>query len=180
MIGIYYSLLFALQEYINNAGYSKNDIFKSAETVYVFSKGNTPKEIITFLKDLFIKAVDSIARLRQSRNRLDIQAICRYINENYMTGISLEETADHFHVTKEYLSKAFRDETKTKFTDYVTTMRIRKAYDLLCNYDAPIKDVAEMVGYVDLAHFHKNFKRILGKTPGEVKESLKNDKETSN
>ena len=36
-----------------------------------------------------------------------------------------------------------------------------------------------MVGYYDLAHFYKTFKKFYGKTPGELKNSLKIDNETT-
>ena len=77
------------------------------------------------------------------------------------------------------LSKAFKADRKEGFSEYVTSLRMKRAYELIVEFDTPPKDVGAMVGYFDLAHFYKTFKKHFGKTPGEVRESLKKDKTTT-
>ena len=176
MIGIYYALLFPLQKYVDTMGMEREDVFGKAGPQFVFSRDNTIAQMTEFINGLYNTVIDRAER--QQHSRLDIEAVCRYISENYTAGITLEHTADVFHVTKEYLSKAFKTARGEGFSEYVTSMRMKKAYELISEYDAPLKDVGAMVGYYDLAHFYKTFKKHFGKTPGEIKSRLKNNKET--
>lgn len=175
MIGIYYALLFPLQKYVETMGLSRSEVFGERGPSFVFSRDNSLKQMLDFLKELYCGAVRS-AEKQQQRTRLDVDAVCRFIQENYTQGVTLEQTADVFHVTKEYLSKAFKAHRQEGFSEYVTALRMKRAYELIVDYDAPLKEVGAMVGYFDLAHFYKTFKKYFGKTPGEVRESLKNDK----
>jgi two-component system response regulator YesN len=45
---------------------------------------------------------------------------------------------------------------------------MRKARELLMVYRLPIKEIGSMVGYVDVAHFYRTFKKHFGITPGEM------------
>lgn len=175
LIGLYYMLLSSLQKYIETMKLSKDDIFKDKKTVYVFSRDNTLEEMLDFVCEMYLTAIQKIDKQIRQRSHLDIEAVCRYLEEQYTQGITLEQTADVFHVTKEYLSKAFKAYKKEGFTEYVTALRMKRAYELITEYNAPIKDVGSMVGYFDLAHFYKTFKKYFGKTPGEVRDRLKND-----
>lgn len=179
MVGIYYALLFPLQKYVETMGLNRCEVFGRRGPSFVFSRDNSLKQMMDFLMELYCGAVHSVEKQQQQRTRLDVEAVCRYIQENYTQGVTLEQTADVFHVTKEYLSKAFKAHCKEGFSEYVTALRMKRAYELIADYDAPLKEVGAMVGYFDLAHFYKTFKKFFGKTPGEVRDSLKNDNATT-
>ncbi len=179
MIGIYYAMLFALQKHIDSVGANREDVFGAKGPTFVFSRDNTLRQMIDFIQDLYCSVMRYLEKQQQQRSRLNIDAACRYIQGCYIHGVTLEQTADEFHVTKEYLSKAFKADRKEGFSEYVTSLRMKRAYELIVEFDTPLKDVGAMVGYFDLAHFYKTFKKHFGKTPGEVRESLKKDKTTT-
>lgn len=179
MIGIYYAMLFALQKHIDSVGANREDVFGAKGPTFVFSRDNTLRQMIDFIQDLYCSVMRYLEKQQQQRSRLNIDAVCRYIQGCYIHGVTLEQTADEFHVTKEYLSKAFKADRKEGFSEYVTSLRMKRAYELIVEFDTPLKDVGAMVGYFDLAHFYKTFKKHFGKTPGEVRESLKKDKTTT-
>lgn len=179
MIGVYYSMLYPLQVHIESIGLSKNTAFGESEPIFVFSHGNTIKEMLDYLKELYINAINAIEEHQQNRERLNIDDVCKYVQQNFTRGITLEETADAFHVSKEYLSKAFKLIKKEGFTEYITSLRMQRAHNLITQYNVQIKEVCEMVGYVDLAHFYKVFKKHFGETPGEIRDGLKIDKTTT-
>lgn len=175
MIGVYYALLYPLQKYIDTIGAKRETALGEKEPIYVFSRDNTVEQMLLFVKNLYLNALRHVEKQQQQRTKLDIEAVCRYIKENYTQGITLEQTADVFHVSKEYLSKAFKAHMNEGFAEYITALRMKRAYELITDYHAQIKDVGAMVGYYDLAHFYKTFKKYYGKTPGEVRDSLKID-----
>lgn len=178
LMAIYYSLLLPLERYIQEMGSNKQEVFRGKNTVFVFSRENTLPDMIHFLEELYRTASEQILTQQKARTRLDIETVCQYIQKNYTRGVSLEETADRFYVTKEYLSKAFKQAKGEGFSEYITALRMNHAYKLITEYHAPLKEVGAMVGYLDQAHFYKTFKKYYGKTPGEVRDRLKNDNET--
>jgi len=178
LMAVYYSLLLPLERFIQEMGSSKQEVFYGKNTVFVFSRESTLPGMMQFLEELYRTAGEQILAQQRAKNRLDIDAVCQFIQANFAKGVSLEETADRFHVTREYLSKAFKQARGEGFSEYVTALRMEQAYRLITEYGAPLKEVGAMVGYLDQAHFYKSFKKYYGKTPGEVRGRLKNDKET--
>lgn len=178
IVGIYYTLTNILSSYINSCGYTIAEIFVDRNTSFVFSKQSTLETMLQFLYELFLVGIDKLEELQRNKNKLDIDRITRYIDENYCKGITLEETASRFYVSKEYLSKLFKQRIGESFSEYVTSKRMEKAKELICDLKLPLKDVSEMIGYIDLAHFYKVFKKYYGKTPGVMRDGLNIYKET--
>ena len=169
LISIYYMFTNILQRYIVGKRYKPAEIFREENTVFVFSAESSPASMMDFLTDLFLRAVSAVEELAKGRNRLDIARIQKYMEEHYKEGITLEGTANAFYVSKEYLSKVYKQAAGRGFTESVTALRMEKAKELLTEYKVPIKEAGEMVGYVDQAHFYKTFKKYFGVTPGEMK-----------
>ena len=173
IICIYYDLHNSLQHFIVNSGYSVQEIFKEEIISFVFSQECTLKESLDFIKNLYSTTLAKVSYLRKTRSRINIKQVENYIHHHYLTGISLEQTANRFFITKEYLSKVFKEETEMSFSDYVLTLRMEKAKELVVQSKVPIKDVGNFLGYSDLAHFYKVFKKYFGITPGEMQKRLK-------
>jgi two-component system response regulator YesN len=172
MVGIYYTLTNILNRYINSCGYTIGEIFGETNTSFVFGKQSTLEILLLFVYELYSIAIDKLEELQLNKNKLDIDRIAKYIDENYCNGITLEETASRFYVSKEYLSKLFKLRMGDGFSEYVTAKRMEKAKELICDLKLPLKEVSEMVGYIDLAHFYKTFKKYFGKTPGTMRDEL--------
>lgn len=173
MIGIYYALLFSLQRYVGTMGINRSEVFANMSTTFVFNRDTTIRQIVNHIEAMYCSVIDYLKK--QQHTRLDVEAVRKFIDENYTQGINLEQTADTFHVTKEYLSKTFKQSQGIGFSEYVTSLRMRQAYNLITSQQVQLKEVGAMVGYFDLAHFYKTFKKFFGKTPGEVRDSLKKD-----
>lgn len=168
MISIYFILINQLRRYIQSRDYKPEEIFGQKNTTFVFSGDSQPSEMMDFIIDLHLNALNRVHELMKSRHRLDISQVCKYLEENYTQGITLEQTAGRFYISKEYLSKTFKSTTGKGFSEYITALRMEKAKELLIKYRVPIREVGEMVGYVDQAHFYKTFKKYFGRTPGEI------------
>jgi two-component system response regulator YesN len=94
-----------------------------------------------------------------------------YIKTNYNKAITLEDVAREINVSPQYLSKLFKEETGENFIDYLTSIRIRIAKNLLEGDDLSIKEICYSIGYSDPNYFSRIFKKIAGVTPTEYKES---------
>ena len=99
-----------------------------------------------------------------------VQAALGYMRAHCADGhISLSDVADHVYVSQWHLSKLLNRETGQSFFDLLGGMRIDLAKRLLSDPARRIHEVAEAVGYLDVAHFSKSFKKHVGCTPGEYR-----------
>lgn len=101
-----------------------------------------------------------------------VNAALEYMRSHCAEHISLADVADHVYVSQWHLSKLINRHTGQSFFDLIGGMRIDRAKMLLADPAMRVHAVAEEVGYNDVAHFSKSFKRIVGKTPGEYRASL--------
>ena len=179
MIGLYYGLMEQLQKYISESGYSEEDLLTPEETSFVFCGETQISALLQKISSMYIHAANRVFKLIHERNRLDIRQVESYVKNRFSDtgGVSLEETAARFFVSKEYLSKIFKLSVGEGFSDFVASLRMAKAKELILRGVA-LKDVSSMTGYLDQAHFYKSFKRFYGITPGEMQKSLKNDSKT--
>ena len=122
---------------------------------------------------LYLEGLNSriYERIQQSKNsdiRL-IQTIKKYIHDNYATKITLDDIANHVHMSSSYVGILFKKETGINYTDYLTQVRIENAKAYLKDIRYNISEVAMIVGYNDVKHFAKKFKSLVGVTPNEYK-----------
>ena len=101
-----------------------------------------------------------------------VQAALQYMREHCAEQhLSLNVVADHVYVSQWHLSKLLNRETGQSFFDLLGGMRIEQAKLLLADPSLRIHEVSEASGYADVAHFSKSFKKIVGCTPGEYRNS---------
>jgi len=134
------------------------------------AEGADAEAVVRELAERYARAVERIESFRKSKIRLVIDEVAAYIDERYADPISLESIAQRFYVSKEHLSRTFKQTTGINVSDYIVRRRIEKAKELLVSPGVSIKDTARMVGYPELAYFHRIFKKEVGVTPGEFRE----------
>jgi two-component system, response regulator YesN len=101
-----------------------------------------------------------------------IEKTCDYINANYMKEIRLEEMAEMVNYSSHYFSKMFKLYKKQNFIDYVTSVRVAKAKDLLSSSQLTIREIGSLVGYEDQNYFTRVFKRMENMTPSEYRDKI--------
>lgn len=94
-----------------------------------------------------------------------------YIEEHYAQKLTLQEVADKCYVSQWHLSKLINKYTGNTFYELLNNVRIEKAKALLNDPKLKIGDIVDMVGYSDAAHFSRVFKRILGVSANEYRNS---------
>ena len=95
-----------------------------------------------------------------------------YIEANYYRKVTLKDVADHIYVSQWHLSKLLNRHTGKSFSDLLNTVRINEAKELLKNPALKVGDVADEVGFLDIAHFSRVFKKITGMSANEYRNRL--------
>lgn len=106
-----------------------------------------------------------------------INSIHTYISAHYADEITLASIADVVHLSPYYISKLFKKTTGENFIDYLTSVRMERAMELLTSPDVRVYDVAEQVGYKSTKHFSQVFRNYTGKTPSEYRQIYYRDSE---
>ncbi|PPT94764.1 AraC family transcriptional regulator [Xanthomonas arboricola] len=93
-----------------------------------------------------------------------------HLGEHYAEPLSLGDLARQAHVSQSHLGFLFRDELGTPFKPMLQQLRIEKAKELLHRQrKLRITEVALKVGFGDLSHFEKSFRRLVGVSPREFR-----------
>lgn len=103
------------------------------------------------------------------------QNAVKYIEENYMEKLKLSDVADHVYVSQWHLSKILNQHVEKSFSDILNHARIEKAKELLREPSLRIGDIAEKVGFLDMAHFSRVFKKHTGFSANEFRNQMKSD-----
>ncbi|MDY6306373.1 MAG: AraC family transcriptional regulator [Oribacterium sp.] len=101
-----------------------------------------------------------------------VHEIALYLQEHMDENVTLEQVAEHFYMSKSYLTRVFRSVTGFSVIEYVTFLRVRKAQKLLRESDMPITDISSSLGFGNITYFEKVFKQTTGSTPGRYRKGL--------
>lgn len=136
------------------------------------------KEIksITSIKDLLHwadKMIDGfffiLKKQQVDSNKAVVDRVKRYLHDNYKKELTLIQAASEVHLSPAYLSRIFKQQTGTSFTEYLTKHRLQEAKKLLLNTDMTIDEVACKVGYNNNSYFTSVFKKYENLTPSEFR-----------
>lgn len=95
-----------------------------------------------------------------------------YIEENYSQKLKLSDVAEKTYVSQWHLSKLLNKHTGQNFSEILNSVRIEKAKELLKDPSLRIGDVAEVVGFLDIAHFSRVFKKQVGISANEYRNKI--------
>jgi len=98
-----------------------------------------------------------------------VENICTYIESHTGEDFSREDLASFVNFNSAYLSRLFKKETGMSLSDYIVKCRIEKAKSLLIQSTVKVADIAEIVGYYNISHFTKMFKKHTSLTPQDYR-----------
>ena len=95
--------------------------------------------------------------------------ICRYIEDQLETPLSLTNTAAHLRISPRTLSRLFRQHAKSSFHAYLLSRKMERAREMLEAKKHTLSEIAFALGFSDPAYFGKVFKKHFSVTPGKFK-----------
>jgi two-component system response regulator YesN len=121
------------------------------------------------LTEEIISQIDQLNQEKKLADKKPIRTAKQYIKEKYAQPITLEEVSNQIGFNATYFSSLFKKETGQNFLEYLTDTRIQAAKQLLADTNRSVIQVSEEVGYIDIKHFTKLFKKTTGLTPSEYR-----------
>jgi two-component system, response regulator YesN len=105
-------------------------------------------------------------------NSFIVNNAIQYIEKNYAHKLTLSEVAEKTYVSQWHLSKLLNKHMSQNFSEILNHVRIKEAQRLLKDPSLRIGDIAEMVGFIDMAHFSRVFKKIIGTSANEYRNKV--------
>ncbi len=114
----------------------------------------------------------SAAKLKVSETDVIVRAK-RYIAEHCEeSSLTLTEVAEYVGLNEKYFTNRFTKETGETFSAYLTALRMQKAKELLKTTTFKIYEISEMVGYRNVEHFNRVFKKENNITPAQYRKTM--------
>jgi 2-isopropylmalate synthase len=167
----YFNISYELTFYEEHSQ-SKGSSSKAVAYVGIISKGKTfwgvgiDPDIIRASIEALIVAVNKLEELGNSKScqAARMVEIMNYIQANYID-ITLEDLAEKFYLSKPYISKYIKEKSGITFGEMVKKIRMKKAKSLLKGSNMTVENIALSVGYQNVEHFNRLFKKAYNMTP---------------
>ncbi|MDD6788707.1 MAG: helix-turn-helix domain-containing protein [Lachnospira sp.] len=95
--------------------------------------------------------------------------ILQYLDHHFSDDITVAGVAEHFYLSRHYISHIFKQTTGRGIMEYVISRRINRAQMLLTESALPVGRIAQECGYSDFAWFSKQFRKVTGQTPTQFR-----------
>ncbi len=109
--------------------------------------------------------------IQLDHERMIITQAKQYIIEHLNDELTLAGVSNHVSLNPVYFSRLFKQETGQTYSDFVISLRMKRAMDYLKDPTIRVYEIGLLVGYRNAKHFQKLFKRFTGMTPSEYRES---------
>lgn len=130
---------------------------------------NSEQKLFDVTENFIRKTILDIETEKREKDIKPIRIVKKYIEENYMQDVSLNQLAEVVDMNASYLSSVFKKETGMTYSDYLTQCRIQNASKLLVETNMSINEIASRSGYQDSRYFSKQFLKQVGLKPSEYR-----------
>jgi two-component system response regulator YesN len=113
--------------------------------------------------------------LKEKHQNAKVAKVIEYIDDYYQKDLSLSEIAGMFDTNPSYLSDIFGRTTGQSFSQYLCTVRIDKAKQLLRYTNYTVETVSTRTGFSNYQHFVRSFKRVTGTTPSHYRSECREE-----
>ena len=163
---------FSVISFIKGLGCDTNEM-ESADTEEVLAEsGKNMESAIAYAKKMISQAIEIRDQNSGNKNRSILKTAVDFIDSHYMDEeISLNTVANVANVSSNHFSALFSQNMGQTFIEYLTTLRMNKAKELLRCTDMRSSEIAGEIGYKDAHYFSYLFKKTQGMTPSDYRKA---------
>ncbi len=122
-----------------------------------------------FLLSRLLIIDETLESVELNKDPGETKEIILYLYTNYMNKITIQELTEKFHINRTSLTERFREITGYPVMEYLIRLRLYLASKMLKETLLPVSEIIERVGFSDLTHFGRMFKKNFGYSPSEYR-----------
>lgn len=163
---------FSVISFIKGLGCDTNEM-ESADTEEVLAEsGKNMESAIAYAKKMISQAIEIRDQNSGNKNCSILKTAVDFIDSHYMDEeISLNTVANVANVSSNHFSALFSQNMGQTFIEYLTTLRMNKAKELLRCTGMRSSEIAGEIGYKDAHYFSYLFKKTQGMTPSDYRKA---------
>lgn len=163
---------FSVISFIKGLGCDTNEM-ESADTEEVLAEsGKNMESAIAYAKKMISQAIEIRDQNSGNKNRSILKTAVDFIDSHYMEeDISLNTVANVANVSANHFSALFSQNMGQTFIEYLTSLRMNKAKELLRCTGMRSSEIAGEIGYKDAHYFSYLFKKTQGMTPSDYRKA---------
>lgn len=147
-----------IDEYIEN-------IILKAYSAQEYWKADVMSEVLKLLVHIFTNYKSDSIPVPNTGITPIVQQAFSYVEKNYKNNFSIGDIAYSIGISESYFRHIFKEATKISPKKYINFVRCKKAQELIKEKKYSMSQIAEMCGFIDLAHFSKTFKKTMQVPP---------------
>lgn len=129
----------------------------------------TTVSIIDWLRQLEYGLCEAFKDDKQCHRHYLVDNCCKYIQEHLRERIVLQNIADTFGVSPNYIGQLFKKYMNIGVTEYITNLKINEAKRLLRDTNLKIYEISDYLGFESAFYFSKVFKKVTKKSPKDYR-----------
>jgi len=125
--------------------------------------------IAAYLTALFGKLLPHFPIVKSGFQRDNVLKILEYCTSHYKEDLTVDFVAKQLHLSRSCVSHIFSDRISMSFSDYINSLRLSEATDILKNREYSITEVANLSGFPTIRTFNRAFRKHYAMTPSEYR-----------
>lgn len=154
-------------------GQKQQQVEEILESIWKGYTGRLDSFLLEIKADLLKLLVILGRYFREETNRnsnhhshpIEVMRVIRYLDEHYKEKITVDELAKIANLSRSYFSCIFKDTTGKTLIEYITSLRLKHAAEMLCNSNWSISEICYESGFDSINHFNRVFKKEYGCSP---------------
>ena len=163
---------FSVLSFLNGLGCNTDEIEPEDTEEVLTESGKSMESAIAYAENVISRAITLRDQNSGNKNRSILKTAVDFIDSHYMEeDISLNTVANVANVSSNHFSALFSQNMGQTFIEYLTTLRMNKAKELLRCTGMRSSEIAGGIGYKDAHYFSYLFKKTQGMTPSDYRKA---------
>lgn len=163
---------FSVLSFLKGLGCNTDEIEPEDTEEVLTESGKSMESAIAYAENVISRAITLRDQNSGNKNRSILKTAVDFIDSHYMEeDISLNTVANVANVSSNHFSALFSQNMGQTFIEYLTTLRMNKAKELLRCTGMRSSEIAGEIGYKDAHYFSYLFKKTQGMTPSDYRKA---------
>lgn len=157
-----------LYSFFENPDNTYRDIFPYTINIAdQLNQFNSLADILTWLDSFCKKLCRLLDDRKSTRSDKLVEQTKTYVKKHYSEKLTLTDISDVLNISAGHLSNTFKKMTGVTISDYIASVKIDHAKELIDTHEFLMYEISEQLGFDNPYYFSKVFKKVTGISPRE-------------